>query len=354
MMIYTSGTTGPPKGALHGHRVLLGHLPGVQLPHEFLPQPGDRTWTPADWAWAGGLLNILLPSLYFGVPVVAGPRGKFGPEAAFALMARPAVRNVFMPPTALRFMRKAGVDPLAMGVRLRSMGSGGERLGDETLAWVKERFGITVNEFYGQTECNLVVSSCASLLPHRPGAMGVAVPGHEVAIIDEAGAPLPAGQAGAIAVRRPDPVMFLGYWNNPEATAAKFRGDWLVTGDLGRMDADGWFTHLGREDDVINSAGYRIGPAEIEEVLLKHDAVALCAAVGVPDELRGERIKAFIVPREGVRRDAALTAAIQDFVRTRLAAHEYPREIAFIDELPLTATGKVRRVELRAWERGND
>jgi acetyl-CoA synthetase len=350
VIIYTSGTTGPPKGALHGHRVLLGHLPGVQMPQEFFPQPGDRFWTPADWAWIGGLFDVLLPSLYFGVPVVAGPGGKFDPEAAVALMARHAVRNVFMPPTALRLMRKAGVDPLHRGVRLRSMGSGGERLGDETLAWVKTGFGIEVNEFYGQTECNLVVSSCASLLPRRSGAMGVAVPGHEVAIIDESGAELAPDAAGAIAIKAPDPVMFLGYWNNPAATAAKFRGPWLVTGDLGRKDADGYLTYLGREDDVISSAGYRIGPAEIEDTLLRHEAVALCAVIGVPDEVRGERIKAFVVPREGVVPDDALARSIQDFVRNRLAAHEYPREIAFVEALPLTATGKVQRGVLRAQE----
>ncbi len=347
VIIYTSGTTGQPKGALHGHRVLLGHLPGVQMSQDFFPQPGDRFWTPADWAWIGGLFDVLLPSLYFGIPVLAWRAAKFDPEAACAFMARHGVRNVFMPPTALRFMRKAGVDALARGVRLRSMASGGERLGDETVAWVAERFGVEVNEFYGQTECNVVVSGCARILPRRPGAIGVAAPGHEVAAVDEAGEPLPPDTPGAIAVRSPDPVMFLGYWNNPEATRAKFRGPWLVTGDLGRIDADGYVTYLGREDDVINSAGYRIGPAEIEDCLLRHPAVALCAVVGVPDELRGERVKAFVVPREGVTPGDELAADVQAFVKARLAAHEYPREVAFVESLPLTATGKVRRADLR-------
>jgi acetyl-CoA synthetase len=228
------------------------------------------------------------------------------------------------------------------------MASGGERLGDETVAWVHERFGVEVNEFYGQTECNVVVGGCARILPRRPGAIGVAVPGHEVAVVDEAGAPLPPDTAGAIAVRSPDPVMFLGYWNNPDATRAKFRGSWLVTGDLGRIDADGYVTYLGREDDVINSAGYRIGPAEIEDCLLRHPAVALCAVVGVPDELRGERVKAFVVLKEGVAAGDELAAEVQAFVKARLAAHEYPREVAFLDALPLTATGKVRRADLRA------
>ncbi len=354
LIVYTSGTTGPPKGALHAQRVLLGHLPGVQMPHEFFPQPGDRFWTPADWAWIGGLLDVLLPSLYFGVPVVAGPGGRFDPERASWLMAREKVRNVFMPPTAIRLMRRAGVDPKAAGVRLRTVGSGGEPLGSDVLEWGRSRFGLTINEFYGQTEANLLVSNMAGLLPPRPGSMGVAVPGHEVAILGEEGTPLPAGESGVIAVRAPDPVMFLGYWRRPEATAAKFRGDWLVTGDLGRMDEDGFVTYLGREDDVINSAGYRIGPAEVEECLARHPAVGLCAVIGVPDSVRGEIVKAFVVPEPGHRPDEALAEEIKTFVRERLAAHLYPRLVTFVDSLPLTATGKVRRAELRARERRGD
>ena len=347
-LIYTSGTTGQPEGALHPHRVLLGHLPGVQLPQELFPQPGDRFWTPADWAWIGGLLDVLLPSLWFGVPVVAGRSGKFDPEAAVAFMARHGVRNVFAPPTALRLLRRAGVRPREAGVTLRSIGTGGERLGEETRLWAEAAFGSPVDEFYGQTEANLVVACCRALFPPRPGSMGRAVPGHTVAVLDGEGRPLPPGEVGVIAVRRPDPVMFLGYWNQPEATRAKFVGDWLVTGDLGRTDDEGYFTYLRREDDVINSAGYRIGPAEIEDCLMRHPAVALCAVVGVPDPLRGEQVKAWIVPQPGVVPDEALAAAIQAFVKERLAAHEYPREIAFTDSLPMTATGKVRRPELRA------
>jgi acetyl-CoA synthetase len=351
LIIYTSGTTGPPKGALHAHRVLLGHLPGVQMPHEFFPQPGDRFWTPADWAWIGGLLDVLLPSLYFGVPVLAWRAAKFDPEAAVEVMAKEGVRNVFMPPTALRLLRRADVDPLQAGVRLRTIGSGGESLGADMLDWGRQRFGVTINEFYGQTEANLVISNLASILPVRPGSMGVAVPGHEVAVVDAQGEPVPAGETGVIAVRRPDPVMFLGYWRNPEATAAKFRGDWMLTGDLGRIDEDGYFTYLGREDDLINSAGYRIGPAEVESVLARHPAVAMCAVIGVPDPLRGEIVKAYIVPQPGWQPGPELEAQIREFVRERLAAHAYPRAIAFVDDLPRTATGKIRRAELRAAER---
>jgi acetyl-CoA synthetase len=231
------------------------------------------------------------------------------------------------------------------------MGSGGEPLGDAVVDWVRERFAVGVNEFYGQTEANLLVANMRSRLPRRSGSMGVAVPGHDVAVIDASGERLPSGEVGDIAVRRPDPVMFLGYWNNPEATAAKFRGDWLVTGDMGRVDGDGYLTFVGRADDLINSAGYRIGPAEIEECLCRHPAVALAAAIGVPDEVRGERIKAYLVLKEGCVGDARLAEEVRELVRTRLAAHEVPREIAFVDALPLTATGKVIRAELRARER---
>jgi acetyl-CoA synthetase len=351
VIIYTSGTTGPPKGALHAQRVLLGHLPGVQMPQEQFPQPRDRFWTPADWAWIGGLFDVLMPSLYFGVPVVAGPGGRFDPEAALTLMARHEVRNLFMPPTALRLMARADLDPLASGVRLRSMGSGGEPLGDALVDWVQEKFGVGVNEFYGQTEANLLVSNIQSLLPRRPGSMGVPVPGHDVAVIDDAGCRLPPGEIGDIAVHGPDPVMFLGYWNNPDATKKKFRGDWLVTGDLGRVDADGYLAFVGRSDDLINSSGYRIGPAEIEECLVRHPAVALAAVIGVPDDIRGERIKAFLVLKPGITGDPALEEAIRSFVRSRLAAHEAPRDIAFVEALPMTATGKIVRAELRALER---
>ncbi|MDX6750210.1 acyl-CoA synthetase (plasmid) [Geminicoccaceae bacterium 1502E] len=352
VLIYTSGTTGNPKGALHAHRVLLGHLPGVQMPQELFPQPGDRFWTPADWAWIGGLFDVLMPSLFFGVPVVAGRAAKFDPEAAASFMARHEIRNLFLPPTALRLMQREEVNPLRAGARLRSIGSGGERLGEGQIAWVDEVFGCPINEFYGQTEANLLVSSCRRLFARRPGSMGRAVPGHVVAILDEDGQPAPAGTAGAIAVRAPDPVIFLGYWNNPAATADKFRGDWLVTGDMGRVDEEGYLAYLGREDDLINSAGYRIGPGEIEECLMRHPAVSLCAVVGVPDPLRGERVKAYVVTKPGIPAGEPLAAAIQDFVRQRLAAHEYPREVAFVEALPLTATGKVRRSELRARDTG--
>ena len=345
LMVYTSGTTGPPKGALHAHRVLLGHLPGIEVPHEFLPQPGDRFWTPADWAWAGGLLDALLPSLHYGVPVVAQKLEKFDPEGAFALMARMHVRNAFIPPTALRMLRSA---PRPQhNIQLRSIGSGGESLGAETYEWGKATLGITINEFYGQTECNLVVASCAAIGISLPGAMGKPVPGHNVAVIRPDGSRCSPGELGQIAIKRPDPVMFLQYWGKPDATREKFIGDWMTTGDQGVTDADGYFQFVGRDDDVITSSGYRIGPTEIEDCLIRHPAVALAAVIGKPDPLRTEIVKAFIVLKSGHAPSDALAADIQGFVKTRLSAHEYPREVAFIDEMPMTTTGKVIRRLLR-------
>ena len=330
IIIYTSGTTGQPKGALHAHRVLLGHLPGVEMPHEFFPQPGDHFWTPADWAWIGGLFDVLLPAWHHGVPVLAYRFRKFDPEESFSLMARHGVRstlnkivlvrlsasgladvesshqvfdrkkmlgkrNVFLPPTAVKLMRQVPHPRQRFSFTLRTVGSGGETLGRELLDWGREHLGVTINEFYGQTECNLIVSNCAALTAPRPGSMGRPVPGHDVVVLDERGNVAPVGVEGEIAVRRPDPVMFLRYWNNPEATDKKFLGEWLLTGDRGRQDEEGQFWFVGRADDVITTAGYRVGPGEIEECLMKHPAVALAAAVGIPDPLRTEVVKAFIV-----------------------------------------------------------
>ena len=347
LMIYTSGTTGNPKGALHGHRVLPGHLPGVQMPHDFMPQLGDIAWTPADWAWAGGLLNMLLPALHFGVPVVARPVTRFVPEEAYRLMQDLAIRNAFVPPTALRMLRGAGLPQGRYRLALRSVAAAGEALGVETLAWGREALGLTINEAYGQTECNLVLASSAGIGVSRPGCIGKAVPGHDVAIIRPDGSVCAAGEEGQIAVRRPDPVMFLGYWNNEAATAAKFIGDWMTTGDEGVQDEDGYVRFIGRDDDVITSSGYRIGPGEIEDCLLRHPDVALAAVVGKPDALRTEIVKAFVVPREGKAGSPELASELQAFVRARLSAHEYPREIAFREELPMTTTGKIIRRLLR-------
>jgi acetyl-CoA synthetase len=350
MIIYTSGTTGPPKGALHAHRTLLGHLPGVEFPHNFFPRDDDFFWTPADWAWIGGLIDVLFPSWHHGIPVLAYRAKKFDPEEAFHLIAKYQIRNAFMPPTALKLMRQVKDPQSRYDFSMRSIGSGGETLGEELLDWGKQVMGLAINEFYGQTEVNLVVGNCAECMRTIAGSMGKAVPGHTVAVVDESGYEMAPGSSGEVAVKQPDPVMFLEYWKNAQATADKFVGDWCLTGDLAKKDQDGYFWFVGRKDDVITSAGYRIGPAEIEDCLLKHPAVAMAAVVGSPDEVRTEIVKAFIVPKFGVTPEPDLEAEIKLFVKKRLAAHEYPREIEFVAELPMTATGKIMRKDLKDLE----
>ncbi len=340
VLIYTSGTTGKPKGALHGHRMLNGHLPGVEMSHDFLGQPNDVIWTPADWAWIGGLFDVLMPGLALGVPVVAARMPKFSVEECEKIITQASVRNVFFPPTALRMLKAA--DAHIPG--LRSVASGGEPLGAEMLAWGQTAFGVSINEFYGQTECNMVASSCGALFDARSGAIGRAVPGFDVAVIDAAGDACDG--EGDVAIRRGAGSMMLEYWQRPDATAQKFRGDWLITGDRGVME-DGFLRFVGREDDVITSAGYRIGPSEIEDCLLTHPAVATVGVVGKPDPLRTEIVKAYVVVKTDVHADAQLAADLQDWVKSRLASYSYPREIGFVDALPMTVTGKVIRKELK-------
>lgn len=350
LLIYTSGTTGPPKGALIAHRSLLGNLTGFELSQNFFPRDNDVFWTPADWAWTGGLLDGLLPTWYYAKPIVAYEGGKFDPEKACHLMHKYAVTNAFIPPTALKMMRQ--VDNIGNRFRLgvRGIMSAGEAVGEELYRWTAEALAVKVNEMWGQTEFNYLVGNCSEIMPVRPGSMGKPYPGHTVDVIGEDGQPMRAGETGELAARSGDPVMFLGYWGNEDATREKFIGEWFCTGDVGVRDEDGYLWFVGRKDDVISSAGYRIGPGEIEDCLLKHPAVVQAAAIGSPDELRGNIVKAFIVLAKGYSPSDDLKKEIQDSVRTRLAAYEYPREIEFIDEVPMTTTGKVRRVELRERE----
>ncbi|MBW1786379.1 MAG: acyl-CoA synthetase [Deltaproteobacteria bacterium] len=354
LIIYTSGTTGPPKGALHAHRVLLAHIPGVEFPHNFFPQPDDRFWTPADWAWAGGLLDVLLPSWHHGVPVVGYRGGKFDPEFAFELISKFKIRNAFMPPTALKMMRQVPNPRDRYDYDMRTIGSGGEPLGEELLSWGREVMGLDINEFYGQTEVNLIVGNCAEVMEIKSGSMGRPMPGHVVEVIDQKGEVVPPGQVGEVAVKRPDPVLFLEYWRKPDATRDKFIGDWCLTGDLAQKDEDGYIWFKGRTDDLITSSGYRIGPSEIEDCLTKHGAVVMAAVIGAPDPVRGDIVKAFIVPAPDVTPGPELEKEIKEFVKTRLSPHEYPRAIEFMEELPLTATGKIMRRELRKREMEKD
>jgi acetyl-CoA synthetase len=356
LIVYTSGTTGPPKGALMSHACLLGNLPGFVHSHNGFPQPGDVFWSPADWAWTGGLMDALLPTFYFGQPIV-GYRGRFDPESALRLMEKYRVRNTFLFPTALKLMMKAFPKPRErFDVNLRSVMSAGEAVGTTVFAWAQEALGVTINEMFGQTEMNYIVGNSHTLWPAKPGSMGRPYPGHRIAVIDDDGQATPQGDPGEIAIHRvapdgtPDPVFFLEYFRNPESTRRKYTGDWCRTGDVATMDADGYLWYQGRADDVFKVAGYRIGPSEIENCLVKHPAVANAAVVPSPDETRGNVVKAFIVLAAGIGPSAALEEDIRQHVRTFLAPYEYPKEIEFIDALPMTTTGKVQRKVLRERE----
>ena len=344
MIIYTSGTTGPPKGVLHGHRVLFGQASGFRVCHEFTPQRGDLMWTPADWAWIGGLVNTLLLAWLHGVPMIAAPRRGFDPEWALGLLAEHGVRNTFLPTTALRMMLQCRIPP---GIRLRSLVTGGEPQEVGLLEDAQAKLGITFNESYGQTEADFVIGQCASRWAVRPGSMGLPYPGHDVQVLGPDSARAAIGEVGEVMVRAPDPTMLLEYWNRPDATRAKFQGSWLRTGDLARVDDEGYFWFEARIDDVIKSAGYRIGPDEIEESLLKHEAVANTAVVGAPDSVRGQVVKAYVQLRPGYIPSAKLEAQLRMHVKEHLAAYQYPRLIEFVESLPLTASGKVDRGSLR-------
>jgi acetyl-CoA synthetase len=350
LIIYTSGTTGPPKGSVHAHRTLLAHIPSAEFSHNFFPKESDLFWTPADWAWIGGLLDTLLPSLYHGIPVVAFRPKKFDPEEIFYLIANYGIQNAFMPPTALKIMRQVKDPKSRHNHNMRSIACGGEVLGEELLNWGREVMGLTINEFYGLTEANVIVSNCAELMVVKPGSVGRPIPGHIVEVVDDSGVPVPAGVEGEIVVKRPDPIMFLEYWKEPIATEEKYLGEWCLTGDQGKKDEDGYFWFIGRKDDIIKSSGYRIGPGEIEDCIMKHPSVGMVAVVGSPDEVRTDVIKAFIVLKPGMTPNTGLEEEIRNFVKLRLAAHEYPREIEFVKDLPMTTTGKIIRKELRKME----
>jgi acetyl-CoA synthetase len=381
VLIYTSGTTGPPKGALIPHRALIGNLPGFVCSQNwfgFAPDGDSQAvfWSPADWAWTGGLMDALLPSLYFGRPIVAF-NGRFSPETAFTLMQEHGVTHTFLFPTALKAMMKAYPQPRQQfRLQLQAIMSAGEAVGDAVFAYCRDQLGVVVNEMFGQTEINYVVGNCSMNghagdgigWPARAGSMGRPYPGHRVAVIDDDGNECPPGVPGDVAVNRfdvhgdPDPIFFLGYWKNPEATRRKFTGDWCRTGDLATRDADGYLWYQGRADDVFKAAGYRIGPSEIENCLVKHPAVVNAAVVPKPDAERGALVKAYVVLAPHVVEaraittrgtssfDADLVAELQMHVKGKLAPYEYPKEIEFIEALPMTTTGKVQRRVLRLQE----
>ncbi len=349
LLLYTSGSTGLPKGILHAHRLVLGYLASVSLFYELqMREPGQVLWTPSDWSWIAGIVNVQMTGWFFGHTVVAG-QGKFSPEWVFDFVSQHGVTHTFLTPTALKRMAQF-VAPRERwpGVRLRAIGTGGEPCPSAVLDWSDRELGIPINEFYGLTEVNHLVGNCRQLYPPKPGSMGRAYPGHHLTILDDQGHPAPVGQVGQIAARRDDPTLFIEYWNQPERTAAMFQGDWVLTGDYAKVDEDGYFWYEGRRDDLIKSAGYRIGPAEVEDSLVAHVAVEEAAVIGVPDAERGQAVKAFVRLAPGVTASEQLAEELRQHVKTNLAVYKYPRYIEFVDAFPLTSTGKISRKDLRA------
>ncbi len=347
---YTSGTTGMPKGSVQPHRMMLGHMPSLEFIYDFFPKKRDALWSPADWAWMAGLMDILMPGWFHGCKVVATAMKGFDAEDAYRILAQHEVTLALLTPTMLKLMKQVDAPLSKYSLKLRAVLSGGEAVGASLLEWAQEELKLMVHEGFGQTECNVILGNNGKLFPIKPGSLGKPTPGSTVKIVNNDGVELAPGEEGHIACLRPDPVMLLEYLNKPEATKEKFIGDWLITGDLGHMDEEGYFWFHGRADDVITSSGYRIGPSEIEDALIKHEAVQIAAAIGVPDPVRTEVIKAFIILSEGYEGNRQLKEELKNFVRQKLAKHEVPKEIEFVNSLPMTTTGKIMRKELRKKE----
>lgn len=349
LLIYTSGTTGKPKGALLPHRTLIGHLPGFYL---YSNDPGAEAlyWSPAEWAWVGGLFDVLLPAWFYGYTVLAYRGHTFDPEYAIWLITHFNITHTFLFPTALKMLK--AVEIKVGSHHLQSIHSGGEMLGSDIQEWSQEIFGIPINEFYGQTEANLLIGNSFVRDPLKYGSMGLPYPGHRVALMRSDGSFAEVGESGEIVLALPDPVAFLGYWNHAQATEEKVKDGWLRTGDLARQDEDGYFWYLSRKDDLINTAGYRIGPHEIESALMQDEAVSMAAVVGAPDTMRGEKIVAFIQLKESYSQHShddltRLAQRLRHLIRTTIGHHAYPREIIFTESLPFTPTGKVQRSKLK-------
>lgn len=344
LVLYTSGTTGKPKGVVQGHQYLAGSLPGYQAWFQLFDERAireARVWTPAEWAWAGALFDVVFPTLALGGTVVSRERRSgFDPSSALTLVDNERITHTFMPATALRRIRReADVSEYDLSA-LEVVMSGGERLPEPLLTWTEDHLAPVVHETYGQTEANALVGNCSTAYEVRPGSMGRAYPGHDVCIVDEHCEEVSPGKIGEIAVKLPDPVVFLGYWRNDSATEESFRDGLFMTGDLAVRDEDGYFWHRGRKDDLILTAGYRVSPLEVEAVLEAHPAVSDAVVGGVPDPERGERVKAFVVPAGGSTAGDALTESLQDAVRAEIGAHKVPREVSFIDAVPETRSGK--------------
>jgi acetyl-CoA synthetase len=347
-LYYTSGTTGMAKGIVHGHRYLLAHEEFIYC-HEV--EDGERFHGMGEWAWAAGIAPLLGPWRLGAVQCVYQREGGFDPHKQLDFLSRHEVTNVFTTPTAMRAMMAVDGAGEKYPQKFRRVCSAGEPLNPEAIRWFREEYGITVLDYYGLTESYPL---CANypFMEVREGSMGKPMPGWEVAILDEDEQPVAQGDKGEICLRaRSNPHYPLGYWRNDEAAKETFGGDWFHSKDAASEDEDGYYWYEGRADDVIIAAGYRIGPFEVESACIEHEAVREAAAVASPDEVKGNVVKAFIVLAEGHEPSEELADDIKRFVRERLSAYAYPRRIEFVDDLPKTLTGKIRRIELRERER---
>jgi acetyl-CoA synthetase len=346
-LYYTSGTTGLAKGIVHAHRYVLGHEEFVYS-HEV--QDGERFHGMGEWAWAAGIAPLLGPWRLGALQCVYRREAGFDPHKQLDFLSRHHVTNVFTTPTAMRSMMAIDDAGTRYPCEFRRVCSAGEPLNPEAIRWFREQYGVTVLDYYGLTESYPLVGNYP-FMEVREGSMGRPMPGWDVAILDEDERPVEPGDRGEICLRaRSNPHYPLGYWNRPEDTDAVFGGDWFHTKDAAREDDDGYIWYEGRADDVIIAAGYRVGPFEVESVCLEHPAVREAAAVASPDELRGNVVKAFIVPAAGFEPSEDLADEIKSFVRERLSAYAYPRRVEFVEDLPKTLTGKIRRIELRQRE----
>ncbi|HWT93070.1 MAG TPA: AMP-binding protein [Solirubrobacteraceae bacterium] len=347
-LYYTSGTTGLAKGIVHAHRYLLAHEEFTYC-HEV--EEGERFHGMGEWAWAAGIAPLLGPWRLGAVQCVFQRKGGFDPHQQLEFLSKHEVTNVFTTPTAMRAMMTIGDAGTRYPQRFRRVCSAGEPLNPEAIRWFREQYGLTVLDYYGLTESYPLVANFP-WMDVREGSMGRAMPGWDVRILDEDEREVEQGERGEICLRaRSNPHWPLGYWRNEEASQETFGGDWFHTKDAAVQDEDGYIWYAGRADDVIIAAGYRIGPFEVESACLEHPAVREAAAVASPDEAKGNVVKAFVVLAEGHEASDETADDIKRFVRGRLSAYAYPRKIEFVDDLPKTLTGKIRRVELRERER---